>query len=131
MICAVIGLGDFGRAAAIGLARAGAEVIAIDRNMDRLSLVQNEVALAVQMDATHRDALESQGLARADVLIAAIGQNFEAQVLMVVHARNLGIKRIVARAVTEDHRRVLQAVGADEVFNPEEPAAHTMFRFRS
>ncbi|HOX58224.1 MAG TPA: TrkA family potassium uptake protein [Candidatus Paceibacterota bacterium] len=126
MICAVIGLGDFGRAAAIGLARAGAEVIAVDRNMDRLKLVQDEVALAVRMDATHRDALEAQGLAKADVLIAAIGQNFEAQVLVVVHAKRLGVKRVVARAVTEEHRRVLEAVGADEVFNPEEQAAHSM-----
>jgi trk system potassium uptake protein TrkA len=126
MKCAVVGLGDFGRAAAVGLARAGAEVIAIDRNMDRLNLVKEEVAMAVRMDATHRDALEAQGIGKLDVLVAAIGQNFEAQVLVVVHARTLGIKRIVARAVTEDHRRVLEAVGANEVFNPEEEAARNM-----
>jgi trk system potassium uptake protein TrkA len=126
MKCAVIGLGDFGRAAAIGLARAGAEVIAIDRNMDRLNLVKDEVALAIRMDATHRDALEAQEIDKADVLVAAIGQNFEAQVLVVVHARTMGIKRIVARAITDDHRRVLEAVGASEVFNPEEEAARNM-----
>jgi trk system potassium uptake protein TrkA len=126
MKCAVIGLGDFGRAAAIGLARAGAEVIAIDRNMDRLNLVKDEVELAIRMDATHRDALKAQEIDRVDVLVAAIGQNFEAQVLVVVHARTLGIKRIVARAITADHRRVLEAVGANEVFNPEEEAARNM-----
>jgi trk system potassium uptake protein TrkA len=126
MKCAVIGLGDFGRAAAIGLARAGAEVIAIDRNMDRLNLVKNEVALAIRLDATQRDALEAQQINEVDVLVAAIGQNFEGQVLVVVHARDMGIKRIVARALTEDHRRVLEAVGAHEVFNPEEEAARNM-----
>lgn len=126
MKCAVVGLGDFGRAAAIGLARAGAEVIAIDRNMDRLNLVKDEVAMAIRMDATHRDALEAQQLDKADVLVAAIGQNFEAQVLVVVHARALGIKRIVARALREEHRRVLEAVGANEVFNAEEEAARNM-----
>ena len=126
MKCAVIGLGDFGRAAAIGLARAGAEVIAIDRNMDRLNRVKDEVAMAIRMDATHRDALEAQQIDKADVLVAAIGQNFEAQVLVVVHARTMGIKRIVARAITEDHRRVLKAVGASEVFNLEEEAARNM-----
>ena len=126
MKCAVIGLGDFGRAAAIGLARSGAEVIAVDRNMDRLNLVKDEVTFAVRMDATHADALAAQGIGEADVLVAAIGQNFEAQVLVVVHARRMGIKRIVARAVTEDHRRVLEAVGADEVFNPEEEGARNM-----
>jgi len=126
MKCAVIGLGDFGRAAAIGLARAGAEVIAIDRNMDRLNLVKDEVALAVRMDATHREALEAQGLGKADVFVTAIGQNFEAQVLVVVHARAMGVKRIVARAISEDHRRVLEAVGATEVFNLDDEAARIM-----
>ncbi len=126
MKCAVIGLGDFGRAAAIGLARAGAEVIAIDRNMDRLNQVKEEVALAIRMDATHRDALEAQQIGQIDVLVATIGKNFEAQVLVVVHARTMGIKRIVARALTEDHRRVLEAVGATEVFNPEQEAARNM-----
>jgi trk system potassium uptake protein len=126
MKCAVIGLGDFGRAAAIGLARAGAEVVAIDRNMDRLNLVKDEVALAIRMDATNREGLEAQQITKVDVVVAAIGQNFEAQVLVVVHAKTLGIKRVVARAITEDHRRVLKAVGADEVFNPEEEAARNM-----
>ena len=126
MKCAVIGLGDFGRAAAVGLARAGADVIAIDRDMERLDLVKNEVTLAVCMDATHRDALEAQEINKVDILVAAIGQNFEAQVLVVVHAKRLGIGRIVARAITEDHRRVLEAVGADEVFNPEDEAARSM-----
>ena len=126
MKCAVIGLGDFGRAAAIGLARAGAEFIAIDRNMDRLNLVKDEVALAIRMDATHRAALQAQQIDKVDVLVAAIGQNFEAQVLVVVHARSMGIRRILARAITEDHRRVLEAVGANEIFNPEEEAARNM-----
>ncbi len=126
MKCAVIGLGDFGRAVAIGLARAGAEVIAVDRSMDRLNLVKEEVALAVRLDATQRDALEAQGIPSMDVLVAAIGENFEAQVLVVVHAKKFRIKRVVARALNEDHRRVLEAVGADEVFYPEEEAARNM-----
>lgn len=126
MKCAVIGLGDFGRAAAIGLARAGAEVIAVDRNMDRLNEVKDEVSMAIRMDATQRDALKTQGLDTVDVLVAAIGQNFEAQVLVIVQAKNLGIKRVVARATTPDHRKVLEAVGADEVFNAEEEAARNM-----
>ena len=60
------------------------------------------------------------------MLVAAIGNNFEAQVLLVVHAKQQGIRRIIARATTPDHLRVLKAVGADEVFNPEEEAARWM-----
>ncbi|MCP5517408.1 MAG: TrkA family potassium uptake protein [Verrucomicrobiales bacterium] len=128
MKCAIIGLGELGRAAAVGLARAGAEVIAVDRDMRHVNSVKDEVSLAVRLDASHREALASHGLAEVDVLVAAIGDNFEAQVLTVVHAKQLGVKRIVARAANPDHRRVLEAVGADEVFDPEEEAAGNMVR---
>jgi K+ transport systems, NAD-binding component len=123
---AVIGLGEFGSSAAVGLFRKGAEVIAVDTDMDRVNSVKDEVSLAIRLNATHEDALKSHGLGEVDVLIAAIGNNFEAQVLVVIHAKQHGIKKIIARATTADHVRVLQAVGADEVFNPEETAARWM-----
>lgn len=123
MKCAVIGLGEFGRAAALGLAKQGVEVIAADIDMDRVNEVKDHVALAVRMDASQEQALQAHTVGEVDVLIAAIGANFEAQVLVVVHAKELGIKKIVARATSPDHRRVLRAVGADQVLNPEEEAA--------
>lgn len=123
---AVIGLGEFGSSAAVGLFRKGAEVIAVDVDMDRVNKVKDEVSLAVRLDASHENALKSHGIGEVDVLIAAIGNNFEAQVLVVVHAKQRGINKIVARATTPDHIRVLQAVGAHEVFNPEETAARWM-----
>jgi trk system potassium uptake protein TrkA len=126
MKCAVIGLGEFGRAAAIGLARQGVEVIAVDIDMERVNAIKDHVALAVRFDASQQQALHAHGLADVDVLIAAIGANFEAQVLVVVHAKQVGIKKVVARATTLDHHRVLKAVGADDVFNPEEEAARWM-----
>ena len=126
MKCAVIGLGEFGRAAAIGLANSGAEVIAVDVDMERVDRVKDRVAMAIRMDASHERALYAHGIGEVDVLVAAIGENFEAQVLVVVHAKQFGIKRIVARATTPDHIRVLNAVGANEVFNPEEEAARWM-----
>lgn len=123
---AVIGLGEFGRSAALGLARKGVEVIAVDMDMERLERVKDEVALAVRLDASHENALRAHGLGEVDVLVAAIGDNFEAQVLLVVHARQQGIPKIIARATTPDHIRVLKAVGATEAFNPEEEAARWM-----
>jgi trk system potassium uptake protein TrkA len=126
MKCAVIGLGEFGRAAAVGLAGYGVEVIAVDVNMDRVNAIKEQVALAVRLDASQEQAVEAHGIGEVDVLVAAIGANFEAQVLVVVHAKRAGIKKIVARATTPDHHRVLEAVGANEVFNPEEEAARWM-----
>jgi len=126
MKCAVIGLGEFGTAAAVGLAREGVEVIAVDAKIERVNAIKETVALAVRLDASQEHAMQMHGIGEVDVLIAAIGANFEAQVLVVVHAKQAGIKKIVARATTADHHRVLKAVGADEVFNPEEEAARWM-----
>lgn len=126
MKCVVIGLGEFGRAVAVGLARNGVEVIAADIDMNRVAMVKDEVALAVCMDASAEVAMQMHGINQADALIAGIGANFEAQVLVVVHAKQAGLKKIVARATTPDHARVLKAVGADQVLNPEEEAARWM-----
>ena len=94
--------------------------------MDRVNAIKDQVALAVRLDASQEHTIQAHGIGEVDVLIAAIGANFEAQVLLVVHAKRAGIKKIVARATTLDHHRVLKAVGADEVFNPEEEAARWM-----
>lgn len=120
---AVIGLGEFGSSAAIGLARRGAEVIAVDVNIDRVNAIKDKVALAVRLDASHVDAMRMHGISDVDVLITSIANNFEAQVMVVVHAKQAGIPSIIARATSPDHIRVLKAVGANEAFNPEEEAA--------
>ena len=102
----VIGLGDFGYAAARLLAQNGVEVIAIDVNMELVKSIRDDVTLAVCLDATKKDALAAQGVGNADVLIAAVGGNFEAQVLAVVHAKRLGVEYVIARAVTRSARSV-------------------------
>jgi trk system potassium uptake protein TrkA len=119
----VVGLGEFGTSTALGLARRSAEVIAVDIDMERVKAVKDHVALAVCLDASHSEALNMHGIGDVDVLIAGISNNFEAQVMLVVHAKQRGISRIVARATTPDHKKVLKAIGADDVFNPEEEAA--------
>lgn len=122
----VVGLGEFGYAAALALAESGAEVIAIDSEMSIVESIKDHVALAVCLDASNRAALEAHDVASADVLIAAIGHNFEAQVLAVVHASKLGVAHIVARAVTPTHAAILREVGAHEALNPEETAARRL-----
>lgn len=119
----VVGLGGFGKPAALALARAGFEVIALDVELRPVEEVKDEVALAVRLDATDETALSEQGVGEADMLIATIGANFEAQLLTVVYAKKLGVKRVLARASSELHARILGLVGADELLFPEKEAA--------
>jgi trk system potassium uptake protein TrkA len=123
MKCAVVGLGEFGRALVRDLARAGVEVIAIDRDMDAVDDVKNDAALAVRLDATDEKDLRSQGVHEVDVLVAAMGGAFEANELLVMLAKRLGVRRVVARAGSPMHAKILRLIGADDVLQPEEEAA--------
>lgn len=128
MKVAVVGMGLFGKSLAINLARGGAEVIAVDANLDLVDDVKDEVALAVKLDATDEKELRTQGIHEVDILVASIGDNFEANQLLVILAKQMGIRRVVARAPSPVHARILRMIGADEVVMPEEQAAEEAAR---
>jgi len=123
MKVAVVGMGLFGRSLSIQLARAGAEVVAIDSRRDLVDDMKDHVSLAVRLDATDERELRAQGIQDVDVLVACIGDDFEANQLLVLLAKQIGVKRVVARAPTPAHARILRMIGADDVVMPEAQAA--------
>ncbi len=122
----IVGLGQFGRAAALAFARKGAETIAMDTDSEAVKRVQDEVDLAVSTDASDLENLRARGVEEADLFIAGIGDDFEAQILAIVHAKKLGVSRVIARANSPTHERALLAVGADEVLDPESNSAEAL-----
>lgn len=117
---AVIGLGRFGQKLAIALAMSGAEVIAIDRNREQIELIRDQVSLAVRLDSTDEDALKAQGVDKVGVAIIGIGQEgFESAILTVVNLRQMGVKKILARAESPVSGEVFSKVGATDVIYPE------------
>ena len=128
MKVAVVGLGLFGKSLAVNLARSGIEVIAIDANVELVDDVKDEVAVAVKLDATDEKELRAQAVHEVDVLVASIGDNFEANQLLVILAKQMGIKRVLARAPSAVHERILKMIGADEIVLPEQQAAEDLSR---
>lgn len=123
---AVIGLGVFGIRVAIELSRKGADVIALDNDMERLDDVKEHVAHAVRIDSTDETALKAQGVQDMDVVIVGIGDNFEAALLTIAALQNIGAKRIVVRGTTSTHERILNHLGIKEVILPAEEAAERL-----
>ena len=120
---AVIGLGRFGLAAVETLLADKHEVLAIDSD---LSIVQkaSEIARnAVELDATDHSSLEAVGIASFDAVIVAIGRDLEASILATMCLKELGVRRVLAKARDEVHARILTKVGADEVIIPEKDMA--------
>ena len=123
---AVIGLGAFGTAIARELTRHGGEVIAVDKEMEPVERIKDDVAYAVRLDATDPKVMEAHDLHEADVVIVAIGNQFESVVLIAVELMQLGVKHLVARAETDTQRRILERLGVPEVLSPEEEVAKHM-----
>ncbi|MCS7005525.1 MAG: TrkA family potassium uptake protein [Cytophagales bacterium] len=121
---AVIGLGQFGIAIARRLAFKGVEVMAIDKDQERVDIVKDDVAYAVALDSTDIKALKAQNITEMDAVMLAIGENIEGLLLTTVHLQELGVKRIVARAMSKQQRMILEKLGVKEIFFPEEEAAN-------
>ena len=123
---AVIGLGHFGSQLATELSRMGAEVLAIDDDMDRLDDIKDKVTHSVRLDATELKPLQSQGLDEFDAVIIGIGDNFEATLLVTAVLQQIGVKRIIVRATTPVHERILNHLGINEVILPSAEAAERL-----
>lgn len=116
---AVIGLGRFGFSVAKTLSEKGHQVLGIDIDEDKVQDLSEIATQAICADATDEKALKAINIESVDVAIVGMGDNIEASILTTLILKELGIKEIVAKAVTEDHRKVLQRVGATKVVAPE------------
>jgi trk system potassium uptake protein TrkA len=116
----VFGLGRFGGNVALRLAQDGHPVLAVDINEEVVRKISTDIDTVVCADATDEDALQELGLQRMSCAVVAMGaESTEASILTTALLRQIGVPRIVARAITELHARVLHNVGAHQVVNPE------------
>ncbi len=116
---AVIGLGQFGNAIARTLSERGAEVLAIDTDMDRVENIKDDVAYAVALDATDIKALKAQNIQDMDAVLVAIGKDFESLLLTTVLLMDMNVKRVIARANGKQQRTILEKIGVQEILSPE------------
>jgi trk system potassium uptake protein TrkA len=115
----VIGLGNFGFYLAGRLYEKGHEVLAIDKNPDKVQAIKDRVSCAVNADATDRIVLESLGLRQMDAAAVCIGTEMTNSILTTLNLKDMGVRRIIAMAISEAHGRILEKVGASEVVFPE------------
>lgn len=115
----VVGLGRFGRAIAETLCEAGEEVLGVDMNMDLVEDMRDRITQAVQMDAMDRDALTALGVKDFDVAFVTMGSDIRASGTITLMLKELGVKRVIAKAHDDFHGRMLEKLGADKVLFPE------------
>lgn len=122
---AVIGLGNFGMHVATTLAQNGGEVIAIDVDEAVVDQVKDIVAQAVIADATQEKTLRSLAVPDVDAAIVTVG-DMDASIMITVILRRIGVSKIIARALSEVHERVLNEVGASRIIYVEHQMAEQL-----
>ncbi|HEY4484827.1 MAG TPA: TrkA family potassium uptake protein [Nitrospiria bacterium] len=120
---AVIGLGRFGYNVAETLIKKGCEVLAIDRDEHKIEAVSDFATYAVECDATDEKALKAISAQNVDAVVVSIGENIEASILIVMALKELGVKEIIAKAVTPTHGKILNNLGVRRIIYPERDAA--------
>ena len=126
----LIGLGRFGRHIAMKLDEMRHQVMAVDKNEDRVNAVLPFVTNAQIGDSTNEEFMESLGVNNFDVCIVAIGDNFQSSLETTSLLSELGAKTVVSRAARDVHAKFLIRNGADEIVYPEKQlAAWTAIRY--
>ena len=115
----VIGLGRFGKSLALNLAEQGKRVLAIDNLLSNVEEVEGSVTHAAIADVTQKEVLKSLGVQNFDCAVICIGGGITASMLATLGCKELGVKYIIAKAQNEQHKALLEKVGADLVIFPE------------
>lgn len=115
----VVGVGRFGLSVIETLSRQGVEVLAIERNEEKLEQIADIVVQAVCADASDPEVLRQIGARNFDGAVVTMGKELETSILVTIQLKELGIPFVMVKATNALGGRVLKKVGADKVIFPE------------
>ena len=125
---AVIGLSAFGLALVQALAKERCRVLAVDIDEHQVNKVRELADEAIIADARERNALEALRITDYDAVVLSVGEPLDSSLLAALHLRDLKVKHIIAKAVSEDHRRLLLNLGVEDAIFPEADMARRVAR---
>ncbi|WP_367296408.1 TrkA family potassium uptake protein [Levilactobacillus yonginensis] len=125
---AVLGLGRFGQSVVQTLAETHQDVLAVDVQETPVNQMMDVATQTLIADTRDEEVLRGLNIDTFDYVIVGIGNNMEASILTTMLAKELGAKKVIAKAETSDQGRVLERVGADQVVFPERDMGHSIVR---
>ena len=119
----LIGVGKFGTYTAEKLSELGHEIMAVDKNEQLVNDIMPIVTSALIGDSTNEKFLKQLEVDQYDVCMVTIGENFQSSLETTYLLKQLGAKKVVARAARDGQAELLKRSGADEVVYPEKQLA--------
>lgn len=123
----IIGLGHFGYSLVKELTKKPIELIIIEENQKRAELVKEMVGQIIVANAANK-ALLLKFAQDVDCAIVSISKKIDSSILITHYLKEIGIKKIIAKATSADHGEILLTIGADEIIYPEEEVAKRVAR---
>lgn len=115
-IYGVLGLGRFGSSLAQKLAESGAEVVVVDMDESKVREARAYTEYAYIVGKLTRESLSEIGIQNCGTVIVCIGDSLEVSLLTTLNVINLGVKRVIAKAMNSDHGLLLEKIGAEVVY---------------
>ena len=116
---AVFGLGEFGRSVALELMAAGADVMVLDKDEDRIMDIADQVTLAMEIDATEMHSFEKLGLSNMDAVVVAMTGCLDACLMAILAAKEAGVPFVLAKSQNSTQTAIFERIGADKIVIPE------------
>ncbi|WP_078550431.1 potassium channel family protein [Litchfieldia alkalitelluris] len=120
---AVLGLGHFGGNLVKEFHEMGVEVLAVDKNEEKVNLYSQYSTHAVVANTIDENTLKQIGIKNVDHVFVSLGENIEASILTTLLLKELGVKQVWVKAINSYHQKVLDKIGADKVIHPERDMA--------
>jgi len=119
----VIGMGNFGVHIAKEIIELGHEVMAVDKDEERINKVMPFVTAALIGDTTNEDFIKELGVNNFDVCLVAIGDSFQSSLETTFLLKANGAKKVISRATHDAQAKFLLSNGADNVVYPDKQLA--------
>ncbi len=118
----IVGLGRFGMALATELVQAGADIIVLDRDEEKIRQMREFTDNAFIVQSLDRKTLSETGIQNSDVAIVCIGEHLDTSILTTLNLVSLGIPEVMAKSTSAEHGEILEKLGAKVVY-PEQDMA--------
>lgn len=127
----IIGLGRFGYALASELAEAGAELLVIDRDEEKVRELRDVTENAYVVKNLDKKSLLETGIKNCDVAVVCIGEQMGTSILTTLHLVSIGIPTVIAKANSAEHGEILERLGAEVVYPERDMAVRLALRLES
>lgn len=112
----IVGVGRFGSALASELAAAGADIVVLDADEDKVREMRELTDNAYVVANLEKKTLTETGIQNCDVAVVCIGEKMDISILTTLNLVSLGIPKVISKASSAEHGLILEKLGAEVVY---------------